>query len=234
MTTVSIDQNSFAFYNDGTEAGATIIGSVNVNPTLEVDTTYGCRFLVQNFGAATVNNLDLEFQYNKDGSWINITTTSAVIKAVDSASLTNAADCTQRIGAGTFFANNDGVTEDGISGGGNLDLPAAQECETLLAFQIVAADVADEDIIEIRLTRDGGTLITYTRTPAITVNEAGATQYPQAVDGVISPTGVVAALAQKAVAGTLTPDGTITANAIKARLPSRKSSTHRRSRPRPI
>jgi hypothetical protein len=170
--TPSLDQDSFAFYNDGTEAAATLIGSVNANPTLGVGITYGARFLVQNVGTASLTNIDLEFQYNKNGAgWNNITTTSSVIQAVNSANLTNGADCTQRIGAGTFFVNNDGVTEDGISGGNNLDLPNGQETETLLAFQIVAADVVNGDTIQLQLTRDGGP-----GTVALWIEETDGTQ----------------------------------------------------------
>src|SRR3972149_3761094 len=159
--TPNIVQDSFRYGNDGTESGHSWMAAVNTNPA-EVNTglTFLMRFLVKNTGSAGLNNIDLEFQYNRNGAgWVNITTTSAVIQAVDSANLTNAADCTQRIGVGTFHANNDGVTEDGISGGGVLDLANGTETETLCAIQIVYADVADGDTIQIRLTRDGGTLL---------------------------------------------------------------------------
>jgi hypothetical protein len=213
--TPTIVQDSFAFYNDGTESGSVIIGSVNADPTLEVDTTYLIRFLVKNTGTAALSNVDLEFQYNLNSAgWINITTTSSVVKAVDSANLTNGDPCTQRIGAGTFNGAV-GVTEDGISGGTALDLALGTETETLLSFQIVAADVVDADSIQIRLTRDGGTLLnTYTITPTITVHETTIIQ--QANTGTITPAGAIANKALIAQTGAITPAGALLSKVLTA------------------
>jgi hypothetical protein len=56
-----------------------------------------------------------------------------------------------------------------------MDLTNGQETETELCFQIVSADVANNDAVQMRLTRDGGVLLTtYTRTLSITVSESTA------------------------------------------------------------
>lgn len=169
------DQDSFAFYEEGTESGSTIIGVKNAEQSLDVDTNYQCRLLIQEVGGKFGKDVDFEFQYNlNSGGWNNITTTSSVVKAVDSADLTEGEDCTQRIGSGSFETPNAGVTEDGICGGSSLDLDAGYEVEILLSFQIVSADVSDGDEILIRVTRDGGIeLFSYTRNADIDVVKEG-------------------------------------------------------------
>jgi len=174
MASGALDQDSFrSRNNDGNETTATWRKLVNVDDTLLTDVTYRLRLLVQEYAGASFNNVDLEFQYNLNGAgWNDITTTSSVVKAVASGTFTDEEDCTQQIGSGNFETSNEGMTEDGISGGGALDISANYETETELSFQIVSGDVADTDTIEIRLTRDGGNLLDlYTRTPTLMVSE---------------------------------------------------------------
>ena len=165
------DQDSFAFYNDGTESGSTIIGSVNTNPALELDTTYLVRFLVQETAGGTGNNTSIQFEYNLNGAgWNNVTGTSSVIRATDSANLTDGGNTTQRIGAGTYLTTNGGIDDvDGLAGGANLDFAGNDEAEMLYAFQIRSADVSAGDTIQLRCTENSGTLVTtYTNTPTVT------------------------------------------------------------------
>jgi hypothetical protein len=181
MATFNLDQDSFAFYNDdGSESAATIIGTVNTNPTLEVDTTYHARLLLQEDGGGS-NTVAFTWQYSlNSGTWTNVTTTSSVVKAVNSANLTDGADCTQRIGSGTFISNNNGVTEDGSAG--TCAFAGNDEAETLLAFQIVSTDVIDTDSVQLRVSECN----TFTRTPDITVNEASTVEGVGAFTGVAS------------------------------------------------
>lgn len=161
------DQDSYRFRNDdGSETTATWVAALNTDATLQAGYIYRARILVQNAGSGGDTDLALTWQYNRNAAgWNNVTTSSAVIKAVASANFVDGDDCTQQLGAGTFFSNNDGMTEDGTAGGVNLDLPAGQEAETELSFQIVYGDVARGDSIQLRLA----SMATYTRTPTITV-----------------------------------------------------------------
>jgi hypothetical protein len=172
------DQDSFRYRNnDGSESGATWKYTVNNNGDLDVNTSYRMRLLVQEFNGGAGNDVDLEFGYNLNSAgWNVISTTSSVVKAVASSHFTNGDDCTQQLGSGTFITDNDGMTEDGISGGTMLDFAGRDESETELCFQIVSGDVADGDTIEIALRRDGGiSLESYTNIPSISVNKPGYT-----------------------------------------------------------
>jgi hypothetical protein len=162
----SIDQDSYAFYDDGTESGSNQIGSTNTQTTLDVDTNYQCRLLLQEDGGGSggVSNEDWEYNHNS-GGWTTVTTTSSVIIAVDSANLTDGNDTTQRIGSGTFDTTNAGISETGAVT--NNSIAANNEAENLLSFQIVGADVSDGDEILLRISG----LNTYTRDADIDVNK---------------------------------------------------------------
>lgn len=189
------DQDSFRYRDDdGSESGATWKYTANNNGDLDVDTNYRMRFLIQETNGGDGADVDFEFQYNLGGAgWNNITTSSSVIKAVTSTHFTNGDDCTQQVGSGgTFLGNNDGMTEDGTSGGANLDFTSGAESETELCFQIVSGDVADNNTIQIRLTRDSGTVLeSYTNTPSISVNEPGNSPITGTATLTFSETGVL-------------------------------------------
>jgi hypothetical protein len=87
--TATIVQDSFRYRNDnGNETGATWVYALNTDGSLNVDTNYRMRYLVKNTGTAGLNNIDFEWQYNLNGAgWNNITTTSAVVKAVQIAAV---------------------------------------------------------------------------------------------------------------------------------------------------
>lgn len=170
---VAFDQDSFAFYNDdGGESSATQIGSTNAQQTLEVDTIYHCRLLAQETGGASgsLSTPEWEYNHNNSGGWLNVTASSSVVQAVDSANLTHGGDTTQRIGGGTFVATNAWVTEDGVVP--TLSFGANEECESVLSFQIVGADVSNGDEILLRMFG----MDTYTRNADIDVNKAAATR----------------------------------------------------------
>lgn len=167
----ALDQNDFrGGVNSGTESTHAFIAAANTNFSQTVDETFLMRFNVQESGGGTISNVDLEFQYNRNTlGWNNITASSAVVIAVSSI-LVNGNDCTQRIGVGTFLSTNAGQTTDGTSGGNALDYAGNDESETEVSVQIVSGDVGPGDTIQIRLVRDGGTLLdNYNQTPTITV-----------------------------------------------------------------
>lgn len=160
------DQDSYAFYEDGTESGSVIIGSANNQQTLDVETFYQCRLLIQETNAAAGSLMTPEFEYNHNtGGWNDINGSSNVVQAVDSANLTGGGDTTQRIGSGTFIATNGWVSEDGNQP--TLAFGASEECEGLLSFKIVGVDVSNGDEILIRMFN----MDTYTREADIDVNK---------------------------------------------------------------
>ncbi len=143
----------------------------SVNRVAGANGQFLLRFNVQ-ADATGLNNVDFEFQCRKNGgAYQNVTAASTVARTGVVAVFANGADCTKRLsGTGTFVTNNDGCTHDGTTGGNNNDIAAngCSECE--IGLQIIAADVAVGDVIEFRLTRDGGTLLdAYAVTPRLTV-----------------------------------------------------------------
>jgi hypothetical protein len=164
----------FGADDGGTEATHGWHAAEDTNPNATVialDTTFLLRFCVQ-ANATGLTNVDNEFQYRKNGgTWTNITTTSNDVRAVAATALTNGSDCTKRLsGTGTFEASAAGQTEDGTSGGTSNDIVSNGNSETECGLQLRSADLVAGDLIEFRLTRDGGTLLdTYSVVPALSV-----------------------------------------------------------------
>lgn len=143
---------------------------VNLPKEIIANWTFLLRFCEQEVGGTAAANTDAVFQYNKNGAgWIDITTTSSVIKAVAAVALTDGGNCTKRLsGTGTFESSGAGQTEDGSSGGSANDIAASGNSETECGLQVVYADVANGDQIQLRFRSPDWT-ITYTVTPTLTV-----------------------------------------------------------------
>lgn len=169
----NLDQDSYAFYdNDAGEATSTIIGTANNQQTLNTDTEYQCRILVQEDNGGSKNNFAAAWQYSHNsGTWTTITTSTSVVQAADTAgNITNGGDTTQRIGAGTYITDNNWQTDTGS--GGNCDFSGNDEAESVLAFTIVNADVSDGDEILLRIAGCD----TYTRNADINVNKPASSR----------------------------------------------------------
>lgn len=134
------------------------------------------RFCVQ-ADATGQPNVDNEFQFRqlRGGveivGWTNITTSSSVVRTGVTSVFNNGQNCTSRLGGtGTFEATGAGCTHDGTSGGTANDIAANGNSETEIGLQVMAASTQIGDVIEFRLTRDGGTLLdAYAVTPSILV-----------------------------------------------------------------
>ena len=108
-----------------------------------------------------LNNVDFEWQYRLNGgAWTNITTASSVARTGSTTVFTNGQNCTKRLsGTGTFEASAAGCTHDGTTGGAVNDIVSLGNSETEIGLQIISADTVVGDLVEFRLTRDGGTLL---------------------------------------------------------------------------
>jgi hypothetical protein len=183
MNTPAYAQTDFRGRNDdGSETTATWKDVANANWSQDVDTTFRCRIAVDETtgNGDSENNQSLQWQYQlNSGGWNNIGTATSVVKAVDSANLTDNADTTQQLLAGTFITDNNAVCEDGTTGAANWPGSGAG-MDTEIALQIVGTDVSNGDTIELRVTKSPGYAIsTYTNTPSITVVKATATNVNQ-------------------------------------------------------
>src|SRR3990167_10766335 len=166
-------QTHFRFgKDDGTESGHTFwqLEDVNHSQTITANWVFLLRFCEQEAGGTAAANTDAVFQYNKNGAgWVDITTTSSVVRAVAVGAFTNGQNCTQRLsGTGTFESSAAGCTEDGSSGGPSNDIVASGNSETEAGLAVVFADVANNDTIQFRFRSPDWT-ITYTITPTLTI-----------------------------------------------------------------
>ena len=169
----AFDLTDYAFYQDDAgESSSTIIGTANNQQTLDTGKIYQCRMLQAETdgGARTGAAFQCEF-YHTEGTatWTNITTTSSVVEAINSPWLSDLGATSQRLGAGTFISTNDLITEDGLTGGGT-NYAGSDECEIVLAFRIIAADVSHGDEILIRCSNTNGDTQVHTVTADIDVN----------------------------------------------------------------
>jgi hypothetical protein len=177
------EQKDFRFRNDdGTETTATWDAAANTDISLSTasDDSRRIRFNFENDGNTTSTVASglahFEFEYSKNsGAWTALTTSSSNIKIITSANYADGADTTQQLGSGTFETNNNGMDETGqvtvpSNTWNNADLI---EIETFV--QVINADVADGDTIDIRITPSSGSesafVNTYTQTPRITVSK---------------------------------------------------------------
>jgi hypothetical protein len=163
----------------GAADGRTPLDVKGTDPTLEVDTDYGCSIRVENSGGVTTEDT-YKWQYKLNGgSWTAITSSSSVVKASATADFANGDDVTEYImGSGTYVTNNNAALDTG----GQLVLAAVlgadSSFESHLNFQVVSGDVVDGDEIYLRIVYEDGTALdsygaSDTNIPKITANEAG-------------------------------------------------------------
>jgi len=194
-TPPTLEVTNWAFYEDGTESGSVIIGSVNTNPTLDVDTIYLVRFGLEETSGNASKNTEPQLQYNHNGGgFVNCDETSSVVRIVTTSNITDGDDTTQRITSFTFDSTNEGFdSTTGIAGGPTTDL-ANDGFEALYCIQILSADVSDQDTIVLKIvnSNDGDAdYDVYNQTdPTITVNEESLPTL-QSVAGSITSSGTI-------------------------------------------
>jgi len=162
--------------DDGSETLATWRQNANVDDSLDVDTNYRMRFLLQNTDADDSAIVKAQLQYNHEGAgWNNVTGASSVVRA--SASNHVAEDQTtseQMAGPQTFVGG--GIDEvDGIAQqiGSDIAIGAEKDTEVEYCFQIRSADVENNDSIQLRIIDNATALDQYDNTPTITVVAGG-------------------------------------------------------------
>jgi hypothetical protein len=135
------------------------------------DTPWRIRFLIQETAGGMESNKTFKLQrsWSGGGGWVDVTTSSSVVKAVPHPYINDASDCTQQIGAGTFIANNDGFSHDGTCGGSGMDFQSNEaECEFVI--EIIGSDVTTGQTIDFRVVETDDTeLSNYTFTPTVTI-----------------------------------------------------------------
>lgn len=141
------------------------LAAEDVNPapgSIALDTTFLLRFAVFADAAAGANTAP-QFEYSKNGgAFTAITTSSTNVRAVAAAAFANADNTTRRLTTqGTTDASNQGCTEDGLSGGAQMDIPASGACETECGLQLRSADLVNGDVLTLRVSNGGVAFASY-------------------------------------------------------------------------
>ena len=183
-------QEDYAFYNDGTEDVATIIGSAGTQQTLNVDTVYHCRLAIGDTNGTNQPSQDLtiRWQFNHAGGGWTTVTGSTVIQFVDNANLTDGGSTTNRQPTGTGAFNTGRVYESSNESAVVYTLPtdeSTSHTEVVLHFQIDSAVASNGDEILIRATHGDGTAFTNYTNADIDVSAP----LTQSVGGSITATG---------------------------------------------
>jgi len=205
-------QEDYAFYSDGTESGATIVGSAGAQQTLDTDTVYHCRLLIADtVGANVTDPLTLLWQYNlAGGGWATITG-STPIQFVDNANLTDGGATTNRQPTGTGTFNAGRIYESANTSATVFTLPGdetTQHTEAVLHFQIDSAQVTHGQELLIRCVLGDSTVFGGTYVNAdIDINEpVGATAVTLVADSFTLTDGTLTIRAEQETRITLGAD----------------------------
>ena len=174
MTSATRVQSGFAFYEDGTESGAAIIGSIDNDISRGVDDTFQIRIEVNVTGMAANVQGQLRYQLNGSGGYIEVNATSSVIRS-SAGAVTEDEDTTSRLSGPLAFVSGFVDEVDGIMlNSVNVDNSPAEETEFLWSITIRSGDVVDTDFIDLRCYHATAALESYSITPRITVTVGSA------------------------------------------------------------
>ncbi len=176
----SFSQTAFAFYEDGTEAGSTIIGSQDTNLSRNTDSNSNIllRLRVQETaGGPGASTDDYQLRYSKNsGAYANVTAASSNVLGFNSSNLTDAGATTNRLtgGSGSFVGGV--ISEDGLAD--NHQITTLNYTEYLFTLTLVAADLANNDTLDFQLQRNGSD-ITFSITPRVTATKTTPANFTQ-------------------------------------------------------
>jgi hypothetical protein len=164
-----ITQNHFRYRNDnGSETAATWIAILDANPpSLSCDTTYRMRLAVQNSSSTMALTPTLYYSKN-GGAYTRVNASSLVVRSHASGFVADNTPTTQQITSGSFTAN---VVDTADGAGPYVTLPQYSSLEVEFCFQIPSADVANGDVIQLRVYNSSAPLSSYTAVPLIVVSK---------------------------------------------------------------
>jgi len=152
---MTISQDAFRFYEDGTETGATPLAAQNVDIEKYDEDVFLYRFLLQDTGGTTLSKGGTVSYSLNGGAYTGITASTPVQTATSSNVAQNDDTTSQLGGTGTFITDNDAVTE-----GTNAALPASfafasgERTEVLIVLALDSAQLSDDDTVDIKLAQE--------------------------------------------------------------------------------
>jgi len=189
-TTLVVPGTLYCFVTNGTgdlstglaitvnKPGATWLELINTNTTIDVDggnVSKRLRILVKNTGGASTAQA-FKYRFSKNsGAYGDMTAVSSSIRTVGTANFADGDDLVDSLlGSGTLVTNNNAAEETSGTFTLGTQFVGVDEIETELSFQVVAADLANTDTIDIRVYESDATAFTtYTQTPRITITKTG-------------------------------------------------------------
>ena len=184
MSAATQDQIHYQFQSDGADANTSgLLGSEDVaNTALVLDTTYFIRIKVAFGGMTAADTWQLEYNVGGAG-WVNVTTTSSNVRAVDGSDTDGDAMATERLtNDGGTYDTGSPYEESGITPSGHGVL--SEETEFVYAIQFRSADLtAGSEQIDLKVTKAGTDLTTYTVTAEATMPAIASDPAITDVDG---------------------------------------------------
>lgn len=170
---------------------ATWIASENTGWTQDVSAKFRMRFRICNAGT-NGNSAFTKIQYNKNSAgWNDVTTSSSVLRAVDVSSDANDQTITSAqltTAAGSFGTGR--YSEDGTASSSGSISNSNGYAEFEFGLQLVSADVANADTVQVRVINASGDTITADVSATITVQKTGYTIALAAGSFAVSPAAV--------------------------------------------
>lgn len=179
VTNNSGDRNGTGFSFTLKPPGATWLAALNTDVTINVaagNVTKRLRIQIDNDGG-NATTPSQKYRYSKNsGAYADITASSSNIRTKGSTHFADGDDCDEAlVGAASLITNNNAAEETTGTYTMGTDFTAGSDIETELCFELVSADLADGDTIDIRVYESDNTAFgTYTQTPRITI-EKGST-----------------------------------------------------------
>ena len=162
--------------DDGDETTATWKALQNTNWTQAVDENFRVRFEMQETAGCAANNVNnIQLQYNLNAAgWVSVTAISNVVRASLTLNVLDAAATTDQLTAGTGTFEGDACFDsvNGVCGSTATDVSASGHVEPEFCVQILSGDVANDDVVQLRITRGGTAFAAYDATPSVTVSES--------------------------------------------------------------
>jgi hypothetical protein len=157
------DQRAWRFRNDdGNQTSATWKAAQNTAITQAAGENFRLRFETQETGGGASNNVDFTLQYNRNGTgWVTVTTSSAVVRLIDSPFVADNTPTTNQLtaGTGTFLA---GSVIGSSESTGRVSFAGSEHTEHEWKLVLVPGDVANGDTIAFRVNVNGAVTTTAT------------------------------------------------------------------------
>jgi hypothetical protein len=172
--------NSWRVRNDdGTQVDATWKAAQNTNAIVNVDEIFRVRFRGGDTGGASGTWTTPQLQYNLNSAgWNNVTGSSTVVRATDTAQFTDGTATTEQLtggGGGTFVA---GTCDDVDGAVASVSLGASGNTEIEFSVIVRSEDAASDDVVQLRVLDNGSPVTETNGHPSLSVFESAGEQRP--------------------------------------------------------